>query len=189
VTAFRRTQADSDDRLAPVGGRRCDLHRLVDRGLIGIREGRVADMHPAAIGAGEGGGDAREGAQGVADRRPACGHTGLGHARPEDLDRLIGDDGDEEMSIGAPLLVMIDRTQTELGRAGTEDGFPIRAHRVGLSHDCPMTVPSPPRPRRDPSTAGGRRRAFGRREPAEGFTSHALVPARVFSGSGVTVIS
>ncbi len=75
-----------NDSFTQVSGRGCDLHRLVDRGLVGIREGRVADMHPAAIGAGEGGGDAREGAQSVADCRPTCGQSGLGHACPEDLD-------------------------------------------------------------------------------------------------------
>ncbi len=86
ATACRRTQADSDDRLAPVPGRGCDLHRVIDCGLIGIRERRVADMQPAAIGTGEGGGDAREGAQGVADCRPACCHTRLRHPCAQDLD-------------------------------------------------------------------------------------------------------
>ena len=139
-----RTETVSDDSLAQVPSRGCDLHRVVDCGLVGIREGRVADMHPAAIGAaigaGEGGGDAREGAQGVADCRPTCGHTGLGHARPEDLDRLIGDDGDEEMSIGPAFLVVVDGSETELGLERAEDGFHIREHGVRLPHGVGVPV-------------------------------------------------
>ncbi len=102
----------------------------------------------SAGGTGEGGGDAREGAQDVADCRPTCGQSGLGPACPEDLDRLIGDDGDEEMSIGAMVLVrvlvMIDRPQTELGREGAEDGFSrivcVREHRIRLSHGVGVPV-------------------------------------------------
>ncbi len=140
ATACRRTQADSDDRLAQVPGRRSNLHRVIDCGLIGIRERRVADMQPAAIGSGEGGGDAREGAQGVADRRPAGCHTRLRHPGAEDLDRLVGDHRDEEMSIGAPLLVMIDGSETELGLEGAKDGFHIREHGVRLPHGFRVPV-------------------------------------------------
>ncbi len=140
ATACRRTQADSDDRLAQVPSRGCDLHRVIDCGLIGIRERRVADMDPATIGAGEGGGDAREGPQDVADRHPACGHTGLGHACSEDLDRLVGDDGDEEMSIGPAFLVVVDRSETELGLERAEDGFHIREHGVRLPHGFRVPV-------------------------------------------------
>ena len=84
VGRFKRSQTTVKCR---VPGRGCDRHRVIDRGRVGLREGRVADMQPAAIGSGEGGGDAREGAQGVADCRPTCGQSGLGPARPEDLDR------------------------------------------------------------------------------------------------------
>jgi len=48
------------------------------------------------------------------------------------------------MSIRAALLVVIDRTQTALGRAGPEDGFSrivcVREHRVGLSHGFRVPV-------------------------------------------------
>ena len=58
ATACRQIQAVSDDSLAQVPGRRCDLHRVIDCGLVGIWQRRVADMDPAAIGTGESGGDA-----------------------------------------------------------------------------------------------------------------------------------
>ncbi len=75
-----------NDSFTPVPGRGCDRHRVIDRGRIGIWQRRVADMQPATIGAGEGGGDAREGPQSVADCRPTCGQSGLGPARAQDLD-------------------------------------------------------------------------------------------------------
>ena len=85
---------------------------MIDCGLIGIREGRVADIHPATIGTGEGGGDAQEG--------------------PKDLDGLVGDNGDEEMSIAPTFLAVLDRTQSERGVEGAKDGFNIREHGVGV---------------------------------------------------------
>jgi len=117
-----------------VPGRGCDRHRRIDRGRVGLRQRRVAD------------------------RRPACGQSGLGHAHHP----------------GA---------QDRDGRGpATTDSTSVRIAPV-----FPLTVPSPPRPRRDPSTGGGRHRAFGRREPSEGSRVPGSVPARLGVGSGVTV--
>ncbi len=94
----------------------------------------------SAGGSGEGGGDAREGAQSVADRRPAGCHTRLRHPGAEDLDGLVGDHRDEEMSIGPAFLVVVDRSETELGLEGAKDGFHIREHGVRLPHGFRVPV-------------------------------------------------
>ena len=49
----------------------------------------------------------------------------------DDLDELVGDDGDEQMAVGPPRLVVVDGTQAELGLQGAEDGLDVGEGGVG----------------------------------------------------------
>jgi len=131
-----RSPVVSDDGLAQVRGRMYDRHHVIDRGQVGVPQPRIADMQSASVGAGEGGGNAQEGTQDIANRRPVGCQTGLGPAGAEDPDRRgpVITAMKRGPSARRPFR-MVDGAQTKLGHAGAEDGFDIREHRIRLPHD------------------------------------------------------
>jgi hypothetical protein len=50
----------------------------------------------------------------------------------DELDELIGEHGEEEMSINPILAGLMDRTQTEFGFQGTEHGFQVGERGLGV---------------------------------------------------------
>ena len=58
--------------------------------------------------------------------------AGFAEATAVELHQLIGKHGDEQVAVGANLLVVIDGAETELGLQGTKFGFQVSEHNVGV---------------------------------------------------------
>ena len=52
-------------------------------------------------------------------------------AGSDELDELVGDDGDEQVAVGASRLAVVDGSQAEFGLERTEDGFDVGERGVG----------------------------------------------------------
>ena len=148
----------SDHGLADVPGWRCDAHCVVDGDLFGIGCRGLANVQGLAVAASEGGRRALQVAEDAAQRCPVVVVSGLLHGGAQDLDRLVGENRDEEVTVGSVLLVVEDRTQAEFGFQGTEDcfcvgqgdidpphgvGIPVehvaaQAVDPGMGHHCPL---------------------------------------------------
>ena len=88
-------------------------------------------MQGAAVWPSEGGGDAL-----LAFDEPSEGGPGgvaaVGaQTGSDELDELVGDDGDEQVAVGASRLAVIDESEAEFGLERTEDGFDIGERGVG----------------------------------------------------------
>ena len=77
---------------------RC-VYGLVDFGLQIIGRGRLADRGDLAVFSPEGRGGASEIGEDIAEGGPAVMAPGLFHLCPEDMNGLIGQDGDQQMAI------------------------------------------------------------------------------------------
>ena len=93
--------------------------------------GGLADVEGAAVLAAEGGSDPVLALEDAAQGGPACGLTEPGEASADDLYELVGEDGDEQVSVGTVLLLVEDGAQAEFGLEGAEHGFEIGEHGVG----------------------------------------------------------
>ena len=75
--------------------------------------------------ASQGCGDALLAAENVAQRGPAGALAGGGEAAADDLHGLAGDDGDEQVSLGADRLAVVDGPQAEFGLQRPEHGLEV----------------------------------------------------------------
>ena len=76
--------------------------------LVRFRGGGLAQVQGAAVGAAEGGGDAASRGEAVAQGGPTGGFASFAQAAPDDLHELVGDDGDEQVALGAPGDAVVD---------------------------------------------------------------------------------
>ena len=106
----------------------------VDFRLFGGGGCGLAHMQGPAVTAPEAGCRALQWRERLAQRCPTVVDVCCFHGFAQCLDRLVGEDRDEQVSVGAPLFVMEDRTQAELGFQRAEHGFGIGEGRVGLPH-------------------------------------------------------
>ena len=111
----------SDHSLVDVSGRGCDAHGLVDGGLIGIGCRGLANVQGLAVAASEGDRRVLPGTEDPAQRGPVVVVSGLLHGCAQDLDRLVGESRDEEVTVGAVFSPVEDRAQAKFGFQGTED--------------------------------------------------------------------
>ena len=69
------------------------------------------------------------------DEASEGGPTGVAavgaQAGSDELDELVGDDGDEQVAVGASRLAVVDGSQAEFGLERTEDGFDVGERGVG----------------------------------------------------------
>ena len=121
----------SDGGLADASRLRVDAERVVDGPLSGFGLRGGAHVQGTSVGAPEGGGDALLAFEDAAQRGPT-GVLAVG-SQPgaDDLHELVGDDGDEQVAIGPPRLLVVDGAQSEFGLQGTEDGLDIGEGGVG----------------------------------------------------------
>ena len=91
-------------------------------------------MQGPAVAAPETGRRALHGRKRLAQRCPTVVEVCRFHRFAQCLDCLVGEDRDEQVGVGAPLFVMEDRTQAELGFQRAEHGFGIGEGGVGLPH-------------------------------------------------------
>ena len=68
--------------------------------------GGLADVEGAAVLAAESGSDPVLALEDAAQGGPACGLTEPGEASADDLYELVGEDGDEQVSVGTVLLLV-----------------------------------------------------------------------------------
>ena len=87
----------SDDGLADASGVGVDAEGVVEGALLGFGMGGGADVEGASVGPAEGGGDALLAVEDVAQRGPTGVLSVFAQAGADDLDELVGDDGDEQV--------------------------------------------------------------------------------------------
>ena len=108
-----------------------DAQGVVDGLLWGFGAGGFAHVQGGAVVAPEGGGDALLAFEDSPQRGPTGALAGLAQAPANDLDELIGDEGEEQMAFGADGLVVVDGAQAELGLQRAEHGLDVGECEVG----------------------------------------------------------
>ena len=112
---------------------------MVDGLLQRFKHGGLAQVQRASVSATEGRGYAPSCGQAVAQGGPTGGVGVLAQAATNDLDQLIGDDGDEQMAFGASGHAMVDGPQAEFGFQDAEHGFQVG--QCGVGSPQPLGVP------------------------------------------------
>ena len=86
---------------------------MVDRQLRWLGAGGLAHMQGAAIGTAEHSGDPTLSRQALAQSALALGDAVLFEMAADDLDKLVGQDANEEVTLGALFGLVIDWTQAQ----------------------------------------------------------------------------
>ena len=126
---------------------------------------------------------ALQGLEGMAYGGPVVCSAGPLHAGAQELHGLVGDDGDEEVAVGAALLVVEDGAQAELGLERAEHGLDVGEGDVGLPQGLGIEVEDVGTQAVDPRVA--HHGSLGRFQgPGDGDG----LPARVIGGDGDLVV-
>lgn len=128
---FRSVRRDSDELFDEAAGVGVDAEGVVDGLLMQFGGGGLAQVQGAAVGATERGGDAASCGEAVAQGGPTVGEAVVAQASSNDLDELIGDDGDEQMALGASGDAVVDGSEAEFGFPAAEHGLEARQRSVG----------------------------------------------------------
>lgn len=106
--------AGSDNHFVNTSRGRVAAEGSDDHQLRRFRLGGLAHMQGTPVGTAEGGGDPALAGEDRAQAGPPLGDAVRLQAPPDDLDELIGQHGDEQVSLGALRRLMLDRAQTQL---------------------------------------------------------------------------
>ena len=111
-----------------------EIESGVDFELWLLGTGGLADVEGSAILSAEGGGDTVLALEDTTQSGPTGVLSVFGEAPADGLDQLVGDDGDEEVTVGAVLDFVEDGAEAEFGLERAEHGFEIGEHGVSARH-------------------------------------------------------
>ena len=118
---------------------RIEIQGLVNSSQFRFRTRRFADMQGAAISTLEGDGDALLYGKGLPQTAPAALNVVFLQLLANDLHELIGQYGDEQVTVDANFFMVVDRAQAKFGFETPEHGFQVGEHDVG----APQTLAVP----------------------------------------------